>query len=203
MKSCFFHLWKIYINKYKLRLIVNHNFSSPVNDNFTVTGIKRKLLESIADRMVDSDRSALDLSVETITILISVESYEKLADNYRNFYGDEKRIISKIWKISSQIIKMGFLPPHHLLCFLVSICFDKKFEPLTSYQWVRRSNPFEHRVGIATISGYFHCSGYFLQWHFFFFTLVGIFTSHQLLWFLASIYCHPRSKSLISHRWVQ
>ena len=79
-----------------MRLIVYHNFSSPVNDNFTVTGIKRKLLESIADRMVDSDRSALDLSVETITILISVESYEKPADNYRNFYGDEKRIVSKI-----------------------------------------------------------------------------------------------------------
>ena len=49
--------------------------------------------------MVNSDRSEIDISDETIRIkfLISFESYdEKMAENYRNCYVAEKRMISKL-----------------------------------------------------------------------------------------------------------
>ena len=43
--------------------------------------------------------SELDLSDETFKILISIESYEKTSENYRDCYVAEKRIVSKLSKI--------------------------------------------------------------------------------------------------------
>ena len=48
-------------------------------------------------RRINSDRSKLDLSNETIKIYISVESYdEKTAENNRNCYVAEKRSFQTI-----------------------------------------------------------------------------------------------------------